>query len=61
MNKLPGVILFIVLGLVILQIVTLRVLSQAEKRIIALETKVAAIQATEKNATPSTAISTQSQ
>ena len=40
MQKLPGVLLFIVLALVILQILSLRALSQAEKRLMALEKKV---------------------
>jgi hypothetical protein len=42
MKKLPGVILFLVLVLVILQILTLRALSNAEKRINALEMKMTA-------------------
>jgi hypothetical protein len=40
MQKLPGVLLFIVLALVILQILSLRALSQAEKRLTVLEKKV---------------------
>ena len=40
MKKLPGVLLFLVLVLVILQILTLRAVSSAEKRITALEEKV---------------------
>lgn len=40
MNKLPGVLLFLVLVIIILEILTLRALSSAEKRIYALEKKV---------------------
>ena len=43
MNKLPGVLLFLVLVIIILEILTLRTLSQAEKRIYALEKKVEAL------------------
>jgi len=44
MKRLPGVILFLILALVILQIVTLRTLSSTQKRIDVLEKKVAALQ-----------------
>ena len=40
MNKLPGVLLFLVLVIIIMEILTLRTLSLAEKRIYALEKKV---------------------
>lgn len=44
MKRLPGVILFLILALVILQIVTFLMLSGAQKRIAALEKKVEALQ-----------------
>jgi hypothetical protein len=44
MKRLPGVILFLILALVILQIVTLRMLSGAQKRIATLEKKVESLQ-----------------
>jgi hypothetical protein len=40
MKRLPGVLLFLILALVVLQIVTLRMLSSAQKRLDALEKKV---------------------
>lgn len=40
MKRLPGVLLFLILALVVLQIVTLRMLSSAQKRLDALEQKV---------------------
>jgi Tfp pilus assembly protein PilX len=43
MNKLPGVLLFLVLVIIILEILALRALSSAEKRIYALEKKVEAL------------------
>jgi len=45
MKRLPGVILFLLLILVILQIITLRVLDRAQKRITTLEQKVEALAA----------------
>lgn len=44
MKRLPGVILFLILALVIMQIVTLRVLSGVQKRLDVLEKKVYATQ-----------------
>ncbi len=44
MKRLPGVILFLILALVILEIVTLYMLSNAQKRIAVLEKKVEALQ-----------------
>ncbi len=41
MKKLPGVILFLILVIFLLEIFTLRTLSNAEKRISVLEKKVA--------------------
>jgi len=46
MQKLPGVLLFLILVIIILEILTLRTLSQAEKRIDALEKKVATLSVT---------------
>jgi len=43
MQKLPGVLLFLLLVLVIFQIMTLRAVSSAEKRITALEKKVGSL------------------
>jgi hypothetical protein len=43
MNRLTGVLLFLVLALVVLQIVSLRMLSSAQKRLFALEQKVEAL------------------
>ena len=43
MKRLPGVLLFLILVIIILEILTLRTLSQAEKRIDALEKKVDAL------------------
>jgi len=40
MKRLPGVLLFLILVLVILQIVTMRVLSSTQKRVTVLEKKV---------------------
>jgi hypothetical protein len=54
MKRLPGVLLFLILVLVVLQIVTLRVLSSAQKRIDMLERKVEALTAMPK-ATPAPA------
>ncbi|MFT3783948.1 MAG: hypothetical protein QM790_18205 [Nibricoccus sp.] len=47
MKRLPGVILFLILALVIMQIVTLRMLSSTQKRLAALENKVATISVTQ--------------
>lgn len=44
MKRLPGVLLFLILVLVILQIVTMRVLSSTGKRVSILEKKVEALQ-----------------
>lgn len=44
MKRLPGVILFLILALVVLQIISLRMLSSAQKRINALEKKVESLQ-----------------
>jgi uncharacterized protein YoxC len=40
MKQLPGFLLFLILALVVLQIITLRMLSSAQKRLDALEKKV---------------------
>ncbi|MBK9990441.1 MAG: hypothetical protein IPP19_06830 [Verrucomicrobia bacterium] len=48
MKRLPGVLLFLILALVVLQIVTLRMLSSAQKRLEVLETKVEALAAVPK-------------
>jgi len=48
MKQLPGVLLFLVLALVVLEIVTLRTLSSTQKRVGILETKVEALAATPK-------------
>ena len=48
MKRLPGVILFLILALVVLQIVTLRMLSSAQKRLDVIEKKVEALTATPK-------------
>lgn len=45
MKKLPGVLLFLILVLVILQIFSLRILSRAEKRISTLEAKMSVLSA----------------
>jgi len=50
MKQLPGVLLFLVLALVVLEIVTLRTLSSTQKRLTILETKVEALAATPKTA-----------
>lgn len=46
MKRLPGVLLFLILVLVILQIVTMRVLSSTGKRVTVLEKKVESLQPT---------------
>jgi len=43
MKRLPGVLLFLILALVVLQIVTLRMLSSAQKRLDVIEKKVEAL------------------
>lgn len=48
MTRLPGVLLFLVLALVVLEIVTLRTLSSTQKRIGLLEAKVEALTAVPK-------------
>lgn len=40
MKRLPGVLLFLILALVVLQIVTLRMLSSAQKRLDAIEKRI---------------------
>ena len=45
MQKLPGVLLFLLLVVIILEILTLRTLSKDEKRIYVLEQKIEALSA----------------
>ncbi len=52
MTKLPGVLLFLILVIFLLEIFTLRTLSNAEKRISVLEKKVAAQAAVPSTQTP---------
>ncbi|MFT3868394.1 MAG: hypothetical protein QM715_07840 [Nibricoccus sp.] len=44
MKRLPGVLLFLILVLVLLQILTMRVLSSTGKRVTILEKKVESLQ-----------------
>ncbi len=54
MKRLPGVILFLILVLILLGIFSLRMISQAEKRIAVLEKKVETLQQVAKPAAPTT-------
>ena len=52
MKKLPGVLLFLILVLVILQILSLRALSRAEQRLTALEKRVETLSMAKPEAAP---------